>query len=110
MNQTLERQTIRDILNEIASVSVFGEISFKPIFDDEHGRYEVIASGWEGDRQVLRTVALLEVANNLVWLHADNTDYGIADALMRQGIPRARIVLAFQPPKWREGTGFATGE
>jgi hypothetical protein len=38
------------------------------------------------------------------------TDYGIAEELMRQGIPRERIVLGFQPPKWRVGTGFATGE
>ena len=105
-----EQQVIENILNEIASVQVFGDIRFKPIFDHDHGRYQVIATGWEGERQVLRTVALLEVQNGLVWLQADNTDYGIAEELMRQGIPRERIVLGFQPPKWRVGTGFATGE
>jgi XisI protein len=109
-NLTHEQQIIENILNEIASVQVFGDISFKPIFDHEHGRYQVIATGWEGERQVLRTVALLEVQNGLVWLQADNTDYGIAEELMRQGIPRERIVLGFQPMKWRVGTGFATGE
>jgi hypothetical protein len=110
MDQPNDAAVIQNILNEIASVQVFGDIRFKSIFDHEHGRYQVIATGWEGERQVLRTVALLEVQNGLVWLQADNTDYGIAEELMRQGIPRERIVLGFQPPKWRVGTGFATGE
>ena len=63
MDQPNDAAVIQNILNEIASVQVFGDISFKPIFDHEHGRYQVIATGWEGERQVLRTVALLEVCH-----------------------------------------------
>ena len=111
MDQSLTQQAaIREILSEIAAVRVFGDIEFKAIFDDEHRRYQVIATGWENKMQVLRTVALLEIKNDLIWLLADNTDYGIAEALLKKDIPKEKIVLAFHPPQYRSHNGFATGE
>jgi XisI protein len=101
---------IRSILSEIASVHLVGSVQFKTIFDDDQRRYEVIATGWEGDKQVLRTVALLEIQNELIWVQADNTDYGIVDELLNQGIPKSSIVLGFHPPRWRTQPGFAAGE
>jgi hypothetical protein len=106
---TVKDTAIKEILTDIASVRVFGEIEFKAIFDDLHKRYQVIATGWENGQQVLRTVALLEITKNLIWLHADNTDYGIAEALIKKGIPKEQIVLAFYPPQYRHHSGFATG-
>jgi hypothetical protein len=106
---TIKKTAIKEILQDIASVRVFGEIEFKAIFDDLHKRYQVIATGWENNQQVLRTVALLEIDKNLIWLHADNTDYGIAEALIQKGIPKEQIVLAFYPPQYRHHSGFATG-
>ena len=108
--RVLAQQAIREILEEIARVRVFGEIQFKAIFDDTHSRYQVIATGWEHKIQVLRTVALLEIEHDLIWLHADNTDYGIAEALLKKGIPKESIVLAFHPPQYRSHSGFATGD
>ena len=112
MDQTLslEQRAIREILSEIGNVQVFGDIKFKTIFDDEQQRYQVIATGWENDKQVLRTVALLEIQNDLIWLQADNTDYGIVEQLLNRGISSNQIVLGFHPPKWRVQPGFATGE
>jgi XisI protein len=106
---TVKDTAIKEILTDIASARVFGEIEFKAIFDDLHKRYQVIATGWENGQQVLRTVALLEITKNLIWLHADNTDYGIAEALIKKGIPKEQIVLAFYPPQYRHHSGFATG-
>jgi hypothetical protein len=112
MDQTLSREqkAIREILSEIAKVQVFGDIQFKTVFDDEQKRYQVIATGWENDKQILRNVALLEIQSDLVWLQADNTDYGIAEQLIKRGIGQQQIVLGFHPAKWRQQTGFATGE
>lgn len=112
MDQTLslEQRVIREILSEIANVEVFGDIQFKTVFDDEQKRYQVIATGWENDKQILRTAALLEIQNDLVWLQADNTDFGIAEQLIKHGISQHQIVLGFHPAKWRGQTGFATGE
>jgi XisI protein len=106
---TLKQHAIQEILQDIANVQVFGDIEFKAIFDDERKRYQVIATGWENGQQVLRTVALLEINNNFIWIHADNTDYGIAEALVKKGIPKEEIVLAFYPPQYRHHSGFATG-
>jgi XisI protein len=106
---TLKATATKEILQDIASVQVFGDIEFKAIFDDERKRYQVIATGWENGQQVLRTVALLEITKNFIWVHADNTDYGIAEALIKKGIPKEEIVLAFYPPQYRHHSGFATG-
>jgi hypothetical protein len=106
----MDTQThIKEILGEIANVQLQGDIQFKAIFDDQNKRYQIIATGWENSKQVLRTVALLELDQNLIWLHADNTDYDIVKALMKRGVQKEEIVLAFHPPKYRHLSGFATG-
>jgi hypothetical protein len=52
----------------------------------------------------------IDVKNNLVWLQEDNTDYGVAEALVNAGIPKESIVLGFHAPYKRPYTGFATGD
>jgi XisI protein len=104
------KRIIRETLQELVGVGNGGQIDFDAIFDDEHSRYQVIAIGWEGFKQLLHTTAYVEIKDDLIWLHADNTDYGIAEEFVRQGIPKNRIVLGFQPPTMRQYTDYATGE
>jgi hypothetical protein len=55
-------------------------------------------------------VVHIEIRGDLVWVQADNTDYDVAETLVRLGIPRDKIVLGFQAPSIRKYTGFALGE
>jgi XisI protein len=40
----------------------------------------------------------------------DTTEDGIATDLVREGVPREDIVLAFQPPEMRQYTDFAAAD
>jgi XisI protein len=104
------KRIIREVLQELVGMDSTGMIHYDAIFDDEHGRYQVLAIGFEGLRQVIHPLAYLEIKDGLIWLHADNTDYGIAEELERQGIGKDQIVLGFQPASVRQYTDYATGE
>jgi hypothetical protein len=104
------RRIVRETLQELVGIDGRGLIRFDAIFDDEHSRYQVIAIGWEGFKQALHTIAYVELKGDLIWLHADNTDYGIAEEFVRQGIPKNRIVLGFLQASERQYTDYATGE
>jgi XisI protein len=104
------KRIIREVLQELVGKDSRGIIHYDAIFDDEHGRYQVLSIGFEGLRQVIHPLAYLEIKEGLIWLHADNTDYGIAEELERQGIGKDQIVLGFQPASVRQYTDYATGE
>jgi XisI protein len=95
------KQAIRYVLEDIARTQLIGNVRFQPVFDDEHQTYQINAVGWDEGKPVLYIVVLLEIRDGLVWLHEDTTDYGVADALIRQGIPKEQIVLGWQRPPVR---------
>jgi hypothetical protein len=81
-----------------------------PIFDREQRRYLLIVKGWEGkhrERRVYDPLIHIELHHDLVWIEHDMTEAGIAADLLRAGIPKERIVLAFHRPDVRAQTGFA---
>jgi hypothetical protein len=97
------QQAIRQVLEDIASTQLIGDVRFQPVFDDEHQTYQINAVGWDKGKPVLYIVVLLEIKDDLVWLHEDTTDYGVADALIRFGIPEERIMLGWhKPPATRD--------
>jgi hypothetical protein len=77
------------------------------ITDAEHGQYGLIDTGWGPDGRVLNTLLLARVKDGKVWIEQDNTDLTLADELLRAGVPREDIVLAFHPPEARHLTEFA---
>ncbi len=50
---------------------------------------------------------LMRIIDDKIWVEEDRTMYGFVDELLAAGVPRADIVLAFQPPKMRQYTEFA---
>jgi hypothetical protein len=109
MKSTLE--AIYQVLEDIAQPGKpSGDILYQIVTDTIHHHYQVIASGWRGMEYVHTVVVHIEIRDNVVWIHADNTDYDIAEALVSLGVSRNQIVLGFQAPSVRKHTGFATGE
>lgn len=108
MTNTLE--AIETVLNDIALPGVPSDLEFQIIKDTKNHHYQVVVSGWRGMKRMHGIVVQIDLHGDLVWIEADNTDYDVAETLVRLGVPRDKIVLGFQPPSLRKHTGFATGE
>jgi XisI protein len=83
---------------------------FQLVFDDDHGRYQIVALGWIDGKYIVDVVVYLELRGNLIWLHADNTDWGVGEELLSQGVLKESIVIGWLTPFMRQHSGFATGE
>jgi len=75
-------------------------------FDDQQQRYGLIDFGWAGDFYFHSMPLHLEVINQQIWIHRDDTDPGIAVELCERGIAAQLIILGFRPAALRQYTGF----
>ena len=102
------RQIVRRVIEEYASYKPsHGRIDTEPIVDRERDHYEVMHVGWDGQRRVHGSVVHLDIIGGKVWVQYDGTSQPVAEELVRAGIPREDIVLAFHPEYVRQHTGFA---
>ena len=77
------------------------------IADDTNGHYIWMNLGWsKGDRFTGMTV-YVRLRDGKFWIEEDWTEEGIANDLLREGVPKEDIVLAFHHPNMRQYTGFA---
>lgn len=77
------------------------------VFDEARDQYLLLSFGWHQNRRVHITLMHARVHDGRIWIEADDTEEGMANALTRFGVPREDIVLAFQPPSLRHLTEFA---
>jgi XisI protein len=111
MELTAEQQAIRQVFAELTQ----GErqnngIESQIVMDDERGHYQLLSVGWNDLERTYSIFVHLDVRQDQIWVQVDNTDYGVADALARFGIPKANIILGFQAPYKRQYSGFGTGD
>lgn len=79
------------------------------ITDSTTHHYQLIRTGWEDNRHFVYTIIFhfhIE-ANGKIWLLQNNTDIPVTDELIKRDVPASDIVLGFQPPEYRQFTGFA---
>jgi DhnA family fructose-bisphosphate aldolase class Ia len=110
MNQNEIIVVIDNILSELAQPGIPTEIEYFIVSDKINHQYQVLASGWQGMKRTFGVVVHIRLKNNLIWVEEDNTDYGVVEEMVRLGIPKNQIVLAFHAPYKRPYTGYATGE
>ena len=102
------RTAIKEILSGFASVPyAVGNLRVRTLFDEANERYIVISDDWVRRKRYHGIIVDLEIVNGKVWIHADNTDIGIALKLEERGIPKADIVLGFRLPEVRAETEYA---
>lgn len=77
------------------------------LFDDSRNHYMVFATGWWQKERVNSVNLYVRLHNNKIYIEEDWTEEGIATDLLRLGVPREDIVLAFHPPQMRQYTEFA---
>jgi hypothetical protein len=52
-------------------------------------------------------VAQMDIRDNLIWVQEDGTDIGVVNELMRLGIAKDKIVLAYMMPSQMQKLEFA---
>ena len=77
------------------------------ISDDTQGHYLWVSLGWRGDTRNRQVAAHLRVKDEKIWIETDGTENGLAEDLLRAGVPAQDIVLAFHEPAMRQYTEFA---
>ena len=103
-----DADTIKRIINTHAALKPsYGEVESRVAFDDEHATYALLETGWMGKKHIHDLLIHIELRDGRIVIQYDGTEGGIADELVRAGIPSQRIVLGFQHPSVRTHTGFA---
>ncbi len=102
------REIIKKLIRDYSKYQpARGDVQIEVIFDEYNDHYELIYAGWNGPYRIHGSVLHIDIRGELVWIQYDGTEAGIAEELVKFGIPRDRIVLAFKPPEIRPHTGFA---
>jgi len=108
ITQTLADQDIvENVLCECARFYASKNARTLTVFDRRNGQFLIMDEGWNGFKHIHRVWAHVELAEGKFWIQKDGTEDGIAVDLMNVGIPKERIVLAFQHPSRRQYGEFA---
>ena len=102
--QELVKQAFKSIAEEIPEES---NIVTEIVLDDVRNHYEILQTGWEGDRRVHGSLAHCDIRNGKIYVEHDGTDFGIADYLVEKGASCEEIVLGYRHPDLRDLTPFA---
>ncbi|MBR8832725.1 MAG: XisI protein [Stigonema ocellatum SAG 48.90 = DSM 106950] len=76
-------------------------------FDEQHDQYLWFQVGWTQEERVRGITIHIRIKDNKIRIEEDWTEEGIANALVKAGVPSTDIVLAFHPPEVRADTDFA---
>lgn len=77
------------------------------IVDEEKSHYIWMNLGWQKKERVSGMTVYVRIREGKFWIEEDWTENGIATDLIREGVPKEDIVLAFHEPKMRQYTEFA---
>ncbi|MBI3652291.1 MAG: XisI protein [Acidobacteria bacterium] len=103
-------QIIKRILTEYVELSnrrLHPEVEKLLVMDEARGHYLWLKLGWESGRRVKYITVYVRLRDGKFWIEEDWTEDGIAADLLRAGVPKEDIVLAFHDPETRKHTDFA---
>ena len=102
------RRIVRDLIRDYAQYKpAVGDVQIETIFDESNDHYELIYAGWHGSHRIHGSVIHVDIRGGKVLIQHDGTEDGIAEELVKAGVPRDQIVLAFKPPEVRKFTDYA---
>jgi hypothetical protein len=105
---TTYRNAIQQVLRGYAKIPYsYGDLHLQTVFDTTNDHYLLVVLGREGLKRVHGCLAHLDILNQKIWIHRDETETGLADELVQAGIAKEQIVLGFHLPEIRKETGFA---
>lgn len=65
-------------------------LRFEAVLDRPRDRYLVVVVGWEGHHHVHSTLVHIDIIDGKLWIQHDQTEDGVAPALVAAGVPRDR--------------------
>jgi len=77
------------------------------MFDDQRSQYMWFNVGWTEEERIHSISVYVRIKNGKIYIEEDWTEEGIANELLREGVPKEDIVLAFHAPETRKLTEFA---
>ena len=101
---------IKQILTEyerISSQVTDPDIDEVLMFDDQRSQYLWFNIGWKNGKRIKAISVYVRIKNEKIYIEEDWTEEGIATELLREGVPKEDIVLAFHDPETRKLTEFA---
>ncbi|MCM0588897.1 MAG: XisI protein [Gloeotrichia echinulata IR180] len=101
---------IKQILTEYQQISAQvpdDDVDEELIFDDERRQYLWFNIGWKQGKRVKAISVYVRIKNEKIYIEDDWTEEGIATELLREGVPKEDIFLAFHDPETRKLTEFA---
>jgi len=104
------RDTIKKVLAEyddLANRSSKKKYETCLIFDENHDHYLWMSIDWINKKRINNTHVHIRIKNEKIYIEEDWTEEGIATELLREGVPKEDIVLAFHDPETRKLTDFA---
>ncbi|MBP0035084.1 MAG: XisI protein [Roseofilum sp. Belize BBD 4] len=111
MDKLIHYQTlIKNILTEYDRISAQvpdPDIDEVLMFDDDRSQYLWFNIGWKDSRRIKAVSVYVRIKNEKIYIEEDWTEDGIATELLREGVPKEDIVLAFHEPESRKFTEFA---
>lgn len=78
------------------------------VVDREHRRYQLVTVGWEGSKRVHAVTLHFDIRDGKIWVQQDQTEFGIAEELLKMGVPKSDIVLAYLSARRQAELDFAT--
>lgn len=77
--------------------------------DKEMRHYQLMLSGWTDDAKFVNDILVhFHISDDgKIWLLENNTEWLVAEELVRRGVPNHDIVIGFHPPQYRKYTDYA---
>ncbi len=88
-------QILKEEVSAYAGNGRGANILLFPILDDEHHTYAVNAVDYPTREDVAMVMILVRIVGDKVVIEEDTTDKKLVDALLRRGISRQQIILAY---------------
>ncbi len=104
------RSIIKKLLTEyhkLFSQSSTPNLEMLLAFDEERDQYLWFQVGWTSEERIKGISVHIRIKNNKIYIEEDWTEEGVANELLREGVPKEDIVLAFHDPESRKYTDFA---
>ena len=76
------------------------------IINEQKQHYIWMNLGWNNGERIAGMTVYVRIRDGKFWIEEDWTEDGIANDLVRAGVPKEDIVLAFHEPTMRQYTDF----
>jgi XisI protein len=100
---------VEKIIQPYTATTVGKGTEVQLIADRANGHYLIMFVGWRDQAQVYGSLIHIDIKNNQIWIQRDGTQEGIAQQLVKAGVPGSDIVLGYRSPFVRQFTGFGVG-